>query len=138
MRKETITFTDYNGNERTRDYYFNLNKAEIMKMEMSTAGGLAERIQRVVDTQDQPAIIQIFEDLIQKAYGVKTPDGGFVKRQSDLEEFVSTEAYSELFMKLATDADAAAKFINGIVPADMAKEVESKTRAQVQALSDGN
>ena len=123
MIKETITFTDYNGNERKRDYFFNLNKAEIMKMEMSTAGGLAERIQRVVEAQDQPAIIQIFEDLIQKSYGVKTPDGGFVKRKEDLEEFIATEAYSELFMKLATDADAAAKFVNGIVPADMAKQL---------------
>ena len=125
MIKETITFTDYNGNERTRDYYFNLNKAEIMKMEMSTSGGLAERIQSVVDAQDQPAIIQIFEDLIQKSYGVKTPDGGFVKRKEDLDAFVATEAYSELFMKLATDADAAAKFINGIVPADMARALEN-------------
>ena len=120
MIKETITFTDYNGGTRTEDFYFHLNKAEIMKMEMSTAGGLAERIQRVVAAQDQPSIIAIFEDLIQKSYGVKTPDGkGFLKRKEDLEAFVATEAYSELFMKLATDADAAARFVNGIVPADI-------------------
>lgn len=126
MYKETITFTDYNGNERTETYYFNLNKAEIMKMEMSTSGGFAEMIQRVVAAQDQPALIKIFEDLIQKSYGVKTPDGrGFVKRQEDLDAFVSTEAYSELFMKLATDADAAAKFVNGIVPADLAKQIDT-------------
>lgn len=126
MIKETITFVDYNGNERTRDYHFNLNKAEIMKMEMSTAGGLAERIQSVVDAHDQPAIIQIFEDLIQKSYGIKTPDGGFVKRKEDLDAFIATEAYSELFMKLATDADAAARFVNGIVPADLAKQAALK------------
>lgn len=125
MIKETITYTDYNGNERKRDCYFNLNKAEIMKMEMSTAGGLAERIQRVVDAQDQPSIIQIFEDLIQNSYGVKTPDGGFVKRKEDLEEFISSAAYPELFMKLATDADAAARFVNGVVPADMAKQMNA-------------
>lgn len=124
MFKDTITFTDYNGNERKRDFYFNLNKAEIMKMEMSTRGGLAERIQSIIDAQDQPAIIQIFEDLIQKSYGVKTPDGGFVKRKEDLEEFISTEAYSVLFMKLATDADAASRFIKGIVPADMAGQLD--------------
>ena len=126
MKKETITYKDYNGNERTEDFYFNLTKAEVMKMEMSTKGGLAEMIQRIVAAQDQPAIIKVFEDLIQKAYGVKTPDGrGFVKRPEDLEAFVSTEAYSELFMKLATDADAASKFVNGIVPADMAKQLEA-------------
>ena len=126
MIKETITYNDYNGNERTEDFYFNLTKAEVMKMEMSTKGGLAEMIQRIVAAQDQPAIIKVFEDLIQKAYGVKTPDGrGFMKRAEDLEAFIATEAYSQLFMKLATDADAAAKFVNGIVPADMAKQLEA-------------
>lgn len=119
MLKKTITYNDYNGVERTEDFYFNLNKAELMKMEMGTKGGMAEMIQRIVSAQDAPAIIAVFEDLIQKAYGVKTPDGrGFVKRASDLEEFIATEAYSNLFMELATDADKAAEFVNGIVPAD--------------------
>lgn len=127
MRKETITFKDYNGNERTQDFYFNLNKAEIMKMEMSTKGGLAERIKRIVDAQDQPAIIEVFEDLIKRSFGVKTADGiGFEKKQEDLDAFIATEAYSELFMKLATDADAAAAFINGIIPADMSQQVAQK------------
>lgn len=131
MIKETITYIDYNGNERTEDAYFNLTKAEIMKMEMSTKGGLAEMIQRVVQAQDQPAIIAIFEDLIHRSYGVKTPDGkGFRKTKEDLDEFISTPAYSELFMKLATDADAAAKFINGVVPADMSKQIAEQNAAK--------
>ena len=124
-----ITYTDYNGNERTENFSFNLNKAEIMRMEMSVKGGFAEMIQRVVDAQDQPAIIEIFEDLIRKSYGVKTPDGrGFVKNKQDLDAFVATEAYSELFMKLATDADEAAKFINGVIPANLAKELAEKNK----------
>ena len=119
MLKKTITYTDCNGLERTEDFYFNLNKAELMKMEMSIKGGMTEMINRIVAAQDAPAIIEVFEDLIKKSYGVKTPDGrGFVKKSEDLEAFMSTEAYSILFMELATDADAAAKFINGIVPAD--------------------
>ena len=124
MLKKTITYTDYNGNERKEDFYFNLNKAEIMRMEMSTRGGLAERINRIVAAQDTPAIIEVFEDLIQKSYGVKDADGrGFVKRKEDLEAFMATEAYSELFMELATNADAAAEFVNGIVPGDISKQV---------------
>ena len=95
MLKKTITYTDYNGNERKEDFYFNLNKAEIMRMEMSTRGGLAERINRIVAAQDTPAIIEVFEDLIQKSYGVKDADGrGFVKKKEDLEAFMATEAYS--------------------------------------------
>jgi hypothetical protein len=124
MIKKTIKYTDFNGNERTEDFYFNLNKAEIMKMEMSITGGLAEMIQRIVQAQDTPAIIKIFEDLIQQSYGVKTPDGrGFVKRKEDLDSFIATEAYSELFMELATNAEAASEFVNGIVPANMAKQL---------------
>ena len=124
MIKETITYTDYNGTERKEDFYFNLTKAEIMEMEMSTKGGLAEMIQRIVAAQDQPAIIKIFKDLIIKAYGVKSADGKrFIKNDEVVEEFVQTEAFSQMFMKLATDPDAAAKFVNGIVPADMAKQL---------------
>lgn len=123
MLKKTITYSDFNGNERTEDFYFNLTKAEITKMELSTKGGLAEMIQRIVAAQDTPAIIAVFEDLIQRSYGVKTPDGrGFSKKPEDLEAFIATEAYSQLFMELATDSEAASKFVNGIVPADMAKQ----------------
>ena len=124
MIKKTITYTDFNGGERTEDFYFHLTKAEITKMEMSVNGGMAERIQRIVSAQDQPAIIEAFEDLIKKSYGVKTPDGrGFVKRKEDLEAFMATEAYSQLFMELATDSDAASKFVNGIIPADLSKQI---------------
>ena len=124
MIKKTITYTDYNGTERKEDFYFNLTKAEVMEMEMSTKGGLAEMINRIIAAQDQPAIIKIFKDLIIKAYGVKSADGKrFMKSQEIIDEFVQTEAFSQLFMELATDADAAGKFVNGIVPADMAQQM---------------
>lgn len=125
MIKKTITYTDYNGVERKEDYYFNLTKAEVMELEMSTQGGLAEMIQRIVAAQDQPAIIKIFKELIIKAYGVKSPDGKkFIKNQEVVDDFIQTEAFSELFMELATDADAAAKFVNGIVPANLAEQAK--------------
>lgn len=134
MLKKTMTYTDFNGEKRTEDFYFNLTKAEIMKMEMGVSGGLAEMIQRIVAAQDQPAIISVFEDLIQKAYGVKTPDGrGFVKRKEDLEAFIATEAYSDLFMELATDADKASEFVNGIVPAEMTAELEKANHPALKA-----
>lgn len=124
MLKKTITFVDYNGNTRTEDFYFNLTKTELMKMEMSTTGGLGEMVQRIIAAQDTPALIKIFEDLILKAYGVKSLDGKRFEKSAQLSEaFAQTEAYDQLFMELATDADAAAKFINGIVPAEMAKEL---------------
>ena len=125
MLKKTITYTDYNGSERTEDFYFNLTKAELMEMEMSTTGGLTEMINRIVAAQDAPAIISIFKELILKAYGVKSPDGKrFVKSKELATEFSQTEAYSQLFMELATNADEASKFVNGIVPSADKKEVK--------------
>ena len=131
MLKKTITYTDYNGQERTEDFYFNLNKAEIMEMEMSTAGGLAENIQKIVSAQDAPAIIKIFKDLVLRAYGEKSADGKrFINNDELREAFSQTEAYSELFMQLATDADEAAKFINGIVPSDISqKDIKASLKA---------
>lgn len=120
MLKKTITYNDYNGVERTEDFYFNLTKAEVLEMEMSAKGGLAEWIKRVVAAQDQPAIIKLFKDLILKAYGEKSPDGRrFQKSEEIKDSFAQTEAYSILFMELATDADAASEFVNGIVPAGL-------------------
>lgn len=127
MIKKTITYEDYNGVERTENFYFNLSKAEVMEMEMSTEGGMAETIQKVVDAKDAPAIIRVFKDLVLKAYGVKSDDGRrFMKTKPDgtryADDFKETEAYSQIFMELATDADAAAKFVNGIVPKDLAQQ----------------
>lgn len=130
MIKKTITYNDYNGTERTEDFYFNLSKAEVMEMEMSTTGGLAELITRIVAAQDQPAIIKIFKDLILKAYGIKSPDGKRFEKSDEISiAFSQTEAYSQLFMELATDADAASKFVNGIVPADIAKQAQALAAA---------
>ena len=128
MLKKTITYTDYNDNTRTEDFYFNLSEAEIMEMEMSTVGGLAESIQKIVAAQDAPSIIKIFKDLVLKAYGVKSADGKrFIKNSAIREEFEQTEAYSKLFMELATDSDAASKFISGILPNDMSQQNLSAT-----------
>ena len=122
MLKKTIEYTDFNDEERKEDFYFNLTTAEIMEMEMGVAGGFSEMIQRIVDAKDTPSIIKIFKELILKAYGEKSPDGKrFIKSEELSTAFSQTEAYSSLFMELATDADAAAKFVNGIIPADAAK-----------------
>lgn len=119
MLTKTITYKDYNGEERTEDFLFNLTRAEIMEMELSKAGGLSETIQRITKTKDIPAIMDIFKEMILKAYGEKSPDGKrFIKSKELSEAFSQTEAYSNLFIELATDPTAASAFVNGIMPAD--------------------
>lgn len=139
MLRKNIKYTDYNGVNREEPFYFNLTKAEIMEMEMSTVGGFAEMIEKIVAAQDTPTLIRIFKDLILKAYGEKSADGReFIKFDDDgrplSRKFEQTEAYSELFMELATDAEAATAFINGIVPAEVAKEA---AKQQLTAIPSG-
>ena len=117
MLKKTITYTDYNNVERTEDFYFNLTKAELMEMEMGAVGGLSGMIEKIVSAKDAPAIIKVFKELVLKAYGEKSADGKrFIKSKEISDAFAQTEAYSQLLMELATDADAASKFVNGIAP----------------------
>ena len=130
MLKKTVTYTDYNGVERKEDFLFNLNKAEIMEMEMGTTGGYAEMIQKIVNAKDTPSLIRIFKDLVLKSYGVKSEDGKrFIKSKELSESFSQTEAYVQIFMELATNDVAAAEFVNGVFPADLVKQVADKKAA---------
>jgi len=126
MLKKTITYTDYNGTERTEDFYFNLTKAEILEMELSTEGGLQQMIEKIIAAQDMPALSKYFKEIILMSYGEKSPDGKrFIKNQEIRDEFAQTEAFSELYVNLATDDVAAADFINGVVPAAPVTEEEN-------------
>lgn len=140
MITKTITYNDYNGNERTEDFLFNLTTAELMEMEMSVDGGLAEKIDRITKTQKAPELIKIFKDLINRSYGEKSDDGRRFVKVNDAGVplyigFTQTEAYSQLFMELATNAEKAAEFVNGIIPTDAAKSIASKAEPKTIELN---
>lgn len=117
MLVKNITYTDYNGDERSETYRFNLTKAEVVEMDLSTEGGMETLLKRITEERDGRELMRIFKDLILKSYGVKSDDGKrFVKNQELRDAFEQTEAYSELFMELLTDADKAADFVNNIFP----------------------
>ena len=128
MFKKTITYTDFNGNERTEDFYFHLSKAELAEMDLSKAGGFQAYIERIIAAEDRETMVAIFKDIILKTYGEKDETGKrFIKSDELATAFSQTPAYSELFMELVSDADAAAAFINGVVPDDVrekAKQLE--------------
>lgn len=121
MLKKTIKYVDYNDEEREEDFYFNLTKAELTQMQLSEKGGLDAVLDRMLQTRDEPSMIKMFKEIIDLSYGVKSTDGRrFIKNQEVLDDFRQTEAYSVLFMELATNSEAAAEFINGIVPREVA------------------
>jgi hypothetical protein len=132
MLKKTITYTDYNGVKKTEDFYFNLTNAEVAEMEMSTTGGMTDMIEKIVNAQDVPAIIKVFKELILKAYGEKTPDGKYFMKEDEngrplANKFKQTEAYSNLFMELGSDAEKAADFFNKIIPSAPKTSSKAKT-----------
>lgn len=134
MLKKTIKYTDFDGNEREEDFYFNLSKAEVIEMEMGVSGGMASLLKRIVATQDMKQIIETFKEIVLKAYGEKSPDGKrFIKSPELSKAFEETEAYSELFMELAFSAEAATTFINGVLPSP--DSVSNKTIASIPSIS---
>ena len=128
MLKKIITYTDYNGVERTEPFYFNLSKAELMEMELGVTGGMTEMLNKIIAAKDAPSLMKTFKEMIMKAYGVKSDDGKRLIKSEELSiAFTQTEAYSVLFMELITDDKAAADFVNGIIPNEIQAEVAAQT-----------
>ena len=117
MLKKTITYTDYDGLERTEEFRFNLTKAELVDMELTTAGTFSETMKRIIAEKDIIRIAKLFKELLLKSYGVKSDDGKrFVKSQELSEAFSQTEAYSDLYIELLSNPEEAAKFFAEVAP----------------------
>lgn len=128
MLKKTITYIDFNGIERKEDFYFNLSKPEIVKMQGSVKGGYDIRLKSIAADLNGANIMEFFEDLISRSYGEKGEDGRrFMKSDEISRAFMETPAYEALFEELVTDADAAANFVNAIMPADVTQKVLEAT-----------
>lgn len=118
MHKEIITYTDLNGVQRTEDFYFNLSKPEIVKMQSSTKGGYDAQLKSISASSNGALIMEFFENFIKSSYGEKSEDGRrFMKSEEISRSFMETPAYEALFEKLVTDADAASIFVNDVMGA---------------------
>ena len=137
MLKKTITFEDFDGNTRTEDFYFNLTEAELTDLELSVKGGFGTLIEKITQTQDVPEIMKIFKQIIKLAYGVKSPDGRrFEKSEAIYNDFAQTNAFSQLYMELASNEKIASDFINGILPKKLVDQVdELKKNGDAPALN---
>jgi hypothetical protein len=134
MLKKPITFEDFDGNERTEIHYFNLNKGELAKMELTLGdgGGFVESLKRIAREKNPKLIIATFEDFISRSYGVRSEDGQhFYKNERILEQFKATPAFDALLLEMCTDSAAASLFINGVVPVSL-QQSESAVLEQIQ------
>ena len=139
MLKKTITFEDFNGEERTEDFYFNLNRAELA--EMATAGDdqdMESKLRQIIETKNNREILELFQFIIEKSYGRKSPDGRrFIKDPEFTKEFFETDAYSELLFSLGENAGEAAAFIRGILPSKLHAAVDAEIEKQTNQPSLG-
>lgn len=121
-----IKFMDFNGVEREGEFFFHMNKGELLKWMMQSGDYTIDKVlERIAKERNGKRIIETFEDLIERSYGEVSLDGAaFVKDPEKFKIFKATEAYSELFVSLVTDAEEAAKFVSGIIPADMNAEIQ--------------
>ncbi len=137
MLKQTITYTDYDDVERTETFYFNLSEAELTEMQLEQGGGFDAMLQRIVDSKDIPGLTKVFKQLIIRAYGEKSADGKYFRKSADIsEKFLSTEAYSKLYMELISDPDKMADFITGLLPKSVQGEVaKQKANGELKVVS---
>lgn len=125
MLKQTRKYTDFNGEVKTEDFYFNLTKAEIAEMELAIDGGFQSYLRRIINAKDTPSLLAVFKKIILGAYGKKSDDGKYFRKSEEISyDFSQTQAYSDLFIELTTDAEKAAAFINGVIPEDLRTEVK--------------
>lgn len=129
MIKKTISYTDYNGVERTEDFYFNFNEAEIAEMELSVDGGYSEMLKRISEAENYPELMKAFKKFILAAYGEKSSDGKrFEKSEEKSIAFSQTKAYSNLMMEMLTTKGAAEQFANTLIPAEMRERVDDSVK----------
>lgn len=130
MVKKTITYIDYDGTERTEDFYFNLSEAEITEMQLSVEGGMRGYIEKIIAAKSQLELVKLFKEILLRSYGKKSLDGRlFVKNEANTAEFLANPAYSKIYMELVTDTDAATKFVNGLIPASAQNQNPAMTMA---------
>lgn len=134
MYEKKIKFTGYDGVEREQSFFFNLNESELLEMQLTITGGFVGHVERIIAAKDQPTLMKLFKELILKSYGEKDPDGIHFNKidpvtgRSLAERFAETEAYSKLYVELATDDNAASDFVNKVIPEDLAEKLKEQEK----------
>jgi len=136
MLKREIKYEDFDGNEVSEIFYFNLSKPELIELEVEHKQGFGKLLQSIVETKDNKELVAKFKQIILMSYGVKSEDGRrFIKSDQLREEFAQTAAYSELFMELASDDNAAVIFLTGILPRDISAQLDKEDAKVIPATS---
>lgn len=134
MITKKLSYEDFNGNQVTEECQFNLTKSELMKMELSEFDGMYATIEKMVNEQNTPKLVEYFDRFIIASYGKKSEDGKrFAKSPEMTEDFKNSLAYDELIVSLLSDPDEAVSFFQGIVPRELAAQIDSNVIEEAKA-----
>lgn len=134
MYKKVIKFTDFFGNEKTEEKYFNLSESEILDAQFDSKGDFAQMLQGIANTQDRETLGKLFKEIILRSYGEPSPDGIYFNKSKEIRDrFESSAPYNALYMELLVDADKASEFINKVIPVDKIQELVNKSKAETSA-----
>lgn len=124
MITREVTYTDYNGDEQTEKYYFDLTVPEMLELSFSSAGDIQSTLERLSNSRKVGEIFNIIQTLIFKSVGVKSDDGKrFVKNEEVLNDFKQSRGYESFLMKMMQDTDYASKFIEQLIPQDRIQQI---------------
>lgn len=133
MYKKTVKYVDFNGDEREEDFYFNFTKQQLLQMRGSKEGGLEAYIDRIMRANDNNQVLEAYREILLLAYGEKSEDGRrHIKNDEIRENFESHAAFSDIYMEIFTNVDAATALIRGVMPADLMSQVEEQGKLEEQ------
>lgn len=136
MIKKTLKYKNYNNDEVTRDFYFDISESELLMMHWSERGGLDKYYQRIIAENDTREILKAFRELVDMSYGVRSTDGAdFDKSPDHLKSFKASGAYNQLLMEFFTQDENgtnafAEQFANGLLPDDLMERVKKLEAAE--------
>ena len=140
MVKKTITFTNFEGEETTKDFYFNLSKMEFRVLDRKIPGGLENMINEIRTEKDSDRLVDLLDLLILESYGEKGEDGRFVKEDSRGRRLSSyfkvSEAWDVLFMNLIHNENELNEFLTGIVPKDVGAKAQEYIEKEKAGLTE--
>ena len=129
MIKKTVKYVDFNGVDKSEDLYFNLTKTELNNLNFKHHGTYSDQLKAIVDNKDVKLVTELFAEIIQRGYGIKSEDGrNFRKSPEILYDFTTSAVYDALMTELLENADEAANLFVGMLPSDLQGQVKDEMK----------
>lgn len=130
MVTKSITYVDFDDNERVDVFHFNLTNAEIAEIQLDFPEGIVERLDFVMKSRNSSEIGKFFRYFLEKSVGRKSPDGKkIVKNDGIRSDFFDSNAYSVFLTELVESPEMAKTFFTGILPSS-----DSNKKANIQPI----